>query len=257
MAIVLAIANQKGGVGKTASTLNLGAALAEVGKRTLLVDLDPQANLTAGVGVELAEEAATTYHSLFEAASAAEAVRELAWPRLSLLPSSIDLSGAELQLVSEMNRETVLRRVLAPVRGQYDFILIDCPPSLGLLTLNGLSAADGVIVPLQCGYWALRGIRLLLGTIDRVRESGLNGDLQLLGILLTMYDARTAVSTEVEERARAGFGKKVFTPVIRKTVRMEYASIAAQPIVYFDPSSAVAAAYRSVAKEVLKRAKES
>jgi len=255
VAIKIVIANQKGGTGKTTTVLNLGAALAEKGKRVLVVDLDPQANLSMGLGCRLEEGEPSIYQAMLSPDTSIRDVlfRDTGIERLELAPASIDLTAAELQLVMELNRERVLAVALDEVDGDYDFILIDCPPSLGLLTLNGMTAADQLIVPVQCGFWALRGMGQLFDTVERVRASKVNPRLELLGILLTMYDRRTSLSQQIEQRVQEAFGDKVFKARINKTVRFDYSSIEQQSILQYDPNSEVAQAYRSVAEEVLER----
>ena len=248
---VLALCNQKGGVGKTTTTINLGAALAEWGRRVLLVDLDPQGALSVGLGVNPLQLDRTVYNLMMERNVAiSDVLLETAVEGLDLLPSNIDLSAAEVQLVNEVAREQTLRRVLAPVLPDYDVVLVDCQPSLGLLTVNALTAADGVIVPLECEFFALRGVALLIQTIEKVRER-LNPDLELEGILATMYDSRTLHGREVLARVLEAFGDKVFHTVVNRTVRFPETTVAGEPITTYASSSAGAAAYRELAKEVL------
>ena len=250
---IAAVCNQKGGVGKTTTTINLGAALAEQGRRVLLVDFDPQGALSVGLGIQPHELDATIYNLLMERSlSPADVVVKTSVDGLDLLPSNIDLSGAEVQLVHEVGREFVLGRVLQPVIADYDVILIDCQPSLGLLTVNALACADGVIVPLECEYFALRGVALLMETIDKV-SSRLSPKLAIDGLLATMYDSRTLHTREVLAGVVAGFGEKVFHTVISRTVRFPDATVAGEPITVFDPASNGASAYRELAKEVLDR----
>jgi len=250
---VAAVCNQKGGVGKTTTTINLGAALAEVGRRVLLVDFDPQGALSVGLGIQPHELDATVYNLLMERNTTAQDVRiKTGVDGMDLLPSNIDLSGAEVQLVHEVGREFVLGRVLEPVIPEYDVILIDCQPSLGLLTVNALACADGVIVPLECEYFALRGVALLMETIDKV-SSRLSPKLKMDGLLATMYDSRTLHTREVLAGVVKGFGDKVFHTVISRTVRFPDATVAGEPITRFDPLSTGANSYRELAKEVLDR----
>ena len=250
---VVGVCNQKGGVGKTTTTISLGAALAEMGRRVLLVDFDPQGALSVGLGFQPHELDVTVYNLLMDAAVTA---RDVVFPtkveNMDLLPSNIDLSGAEVQLVHEVGREFVLGRVLAPLLPEYDVVLIDCQPSLGLLTVNALACADGVIVPLECEYFAMRGVALLMETIDKV-STRLSPKLAMDGLLATMYDSRTLHTREVLAGIVAGFGDKVFHTVINRTVRFPDASVAGEPITMFDPSSAGAASYRELAREVLDR----
>jgi chromosome partitioning protein len=250
---VVAVCNQKGGVGKTTTTINLGAALAEQGRRVLLVDFDPQGALSVGLGIQPHDLEATVYNLLMErAVSAGEVVVKTSVAGMDLLPSNIDLSGAEVQLVHEVGREFVLARVLEPLLPDYDIALIDCQPSLGLLTVNALACAHGVLVPLECEYFAMRGVALLMETIDKV-SSRLNERLAIDGLLATMYDSRTLHSREVLTRVVHGFGETVFHTVISRTVRFPDATVAGEPITSFDPASAGASAYRDLAKEVLER----
>src|SRR5579862_1670754 len=249
----VAVCNQKGGVGKTTTTINLGAALAEQGRRVLLVDFDPQGALSVGLGIQPHDIESTVYNLLMERnITAHDVLFKTSVDGMDLLPSNIDLSGAEVQLVHEVGREFVLGRVLQPVMPEYDVILIDCQPSLGLLTVNALACADGVLVPLECEYFALRGVALLMETIEKV-SSRLSPKLTMDGLLATMYDSRTLHTREVLAGVVAGFGDKVFHTVINRTVRFPDATVAGEPITMFDPSSAGAASYRELAKEVLAR----
>jgi chromosome partitioning protein len=250
---IAAVCNQKGGVGKTTTTINLGAALAEQGRRVLLVDFDPQGALSVGLGIQPHELDRTIYNLLMERSlSAHDVVIKTNVDGMDMLPSNIDLAGAEVQLVHEVGREFVLGRVLQPVIDEYDVILIDCQPSLGLLTVNALACADGVLVPLECEYFALRGVALLMETIEKV-SSRLSPKLTMDGVLATMYDSRTLHTREVLANVVAGFGDRVFHTVISRTVRFPDATVAGEPITQFDPSSNGAAAYRELAKEVLDR----
>jgi chromosome partitioning protein len=250
---IAAVCNQKGGVGKTTTTINLGAALAEQGRRVLLVDFDPQGALSVGLGIQPHELDRTIYNLLMERnLSAHDVVIKTNVDGMDMLPSNIDLAGAEVQLVHEVGREFVLGRVLQPVIPEYDVILIDCQPSLGLLTVNALACADGVLVPLECEYFALRGVALLMETIEKV-SSRLSPKLTMDGVLATMYDSRTLHTREVLANVVAGFGERVFHTVISRTVRFPDATVAGEPITQFDPSSNGAAAYRELAKEVLDR----
>jgi chromosome partitioning protein len=250
---VLALCNQKGGVGKTTSTINLGAALAEYGRRVLLVDFDPQGALSVGLGVNPMELDQTIYNALMERdVTADDILLKTNIVGMDLLPSNIDLSAAEVQLVGEVAREQTLKRVLKPVLADYDVVLIDCQPSLGLLTINALTAANGVIIPLECEFFSLRGVALLIQTIDKVRER-LNPQLELEGILATMYDGRTLHGREVLARVVEAFADKVFHTVINRTVRFPETTVAGEPITSFAPSSAGANAYRDLAREVVAR----
>jgi chromosome partitioning protein len=250
---VVAVCNQKGGVGKTTTTINLGAALSEQGRRVLLVDFDPQGALSVGLGIQPHELDYTVYNLLMErGVSAPDVVIKTNMAGMDLLPSNIDLSGAEVQLVHEVGREFVLGGVLEPVLPNYDIVLIDCQPSLGLLTVNALACSAGVLVPLECEYFAMRGVALLLETIDKV-SSRLNPRLSIDGLLATMYDSRTLHSREVLAEVVKGFGDKVYHTVINRTVRFPDATVAGEPITSFDPSSTGANSYRVLAKEVLER----
>jgi chromosome partitioning protein len=250
---VIAMANQKGGVGKTTTTINLGAALAEQGRRVLLIDVDPQGSLGVGLGVEPHALEVTIYNLLMQDGTGLdEALVETAIEDLHLLPANIDLAAAELLLVQEVAREQALERIVQRLRYRYDHILIDCPPSLGLLTINGLTAADGVVVPLECEYFALRGMSLLMQTLERVR-SRLNPELELEGIIATMFDQRTIHSREVLERVRDAFGDVVFDTTVTKTIRFAEAPVAGEPILSYAPRSRGADAYRELAREVLER----
>ncbi|MFJ3672997.1 ParA family protein [Streptomyces sp. NPDC090106] len=250
---IIAMCNQKGGVGKTTSTINLGAALAEYGRRVLLVDFDPQGALSVGLGVNPMELDLTVYNLLMERGmSADEVLLKTAVPNMDLLPSNIDLSAAEVQLVSEVARESTLQRALKPLMADYDYIVIDCQPSLGLLTVNALTAAHKVIVPLECEFFALRGVALLTETIEKVQER-LNPDLELDGILATMYDSRTVHSREVLARVVEAFDDHVYHTVIGRTVRFPETTVAGEPITTYASNSVGAAAYRQLAREVLAR----
>ena len=248
---VVALCNQKGGVGKTTSTINLGAALTEYGRRVLLVDFDPQGALSVGLGVQPHQLDRTIYDVLMESSVTLDDVLlKTNVPGMDLVPSNIDLSAAEVQLVNEVAREQTLARALAPALPDYDLVLIDCQPSLGLLTVNALTAADGVIIPLECEFFSLRGVALLIDTIEKVRER-LNPRLHIEGILATMYDARTVHGREVFARTVEAFGDTVFDTVITRTVRFPETTVAGEPITTWAPNSAGAQQYRALAKEVL------
>jgi len=250
---IIAMCNQKGGVGKTTTTINLGAALAECGRRVLLVDFDPQGALSVGLGVNPHELDLTVYTLLMDRTTdVRDVVRRTGVPGLDLLPANIDLSAAEVQLVGEVAREMVLARVLRPVVDDYDVVLIDCQPSLGLLTVNALTAAHGVVIPLECEFFALRGVALLVETIEKVKDR-LNPALQVDGILATMFDSRTLHSREVVARVVEAFGEQVFHTVIGRTVKFPDASVAAEPITQYASAHAGAAAYRQLARELISR----
>ncbi len=249
---VLALCNQKGGVGKTTTTINLGAALAEYGRRVLLVDFDPQGALSVGLGFQPQQLDRTVYDALIDrSVGAADVILKTNVAGLDLLPSNIDLSAAEVQLVTEVGREQVLTRALAPVLADYDVVLIDCQPSLGLLTVNVLAASDGVVVPLECEYFALRGFALLLDTVEKVRDR-INPRLRLSGVLATMYDGRTLHGREVLNSVLQGpLGDRVFHTVISRTIRFPETTVVGEPITTYAPSSTGAVAYRQLAREVI------
>ena len=250
---IIALCNQKGGVGKTTSTINLGAALAEYGRRVLVVDFDPQGAASVGLGINTNDLDLTVYTLLMErAAKLGEAVLPTALPGLDLLPSNIDLSAAEVQLVGEVARESVLARVLRPAEDDYDVILVDCQPSLGLLTVNALTAAHGVLIPLACEFFALRGVAMLIETVEKVRDR-LNPRLEIDGILATMHDPRTLHSREVLARVREAFGDQLLHTVIARTVKFPDSSVAAEPITTYAPTHPGAAAYLQLARELVAR----
>ncbi|GAB3469096.1 hypothetical protein GCM10027519_40960 [Kineococcus endophyticus] len=250
---VISMCNQKGGVGKTTTTINLGAALAEYGRRVLLVDFDPQGALSAGLGINPHELDKTVYQLLMERGTdVREVIRETAVEGLDLLPANIDLSAAEVQLVGEVARESVLARALRPALNDYDVVLIDCQPSLGLLTVNALTASHGVLIPLECEFFALRGVALLVETIEKVQER-LNPALEIDGILATMYDGRTLHSREVVTRVVDAFGDDVFHTVIGRTVKFPDATVAAEPITSYAANHPGAEAYRQLARELVAR----
>jgi chromosome partitioning protein len=250
---IIALCNQKGGVGKTTTAINLGAALGEYGRRVLLVDFDPQGALSVGLGIQSQRLERTIYNLLMERGVTVEDVLlKTSVPGVDLLPSNIDLSAAEVQLVNEVAREQTLSRALAPMIDDYDIMLIDCQPSLGLLTVNALTAAHGVIIPLECEFFSLRGVALLIDTIDKVRER-LNPKLKVDGILATMYDGRTLHGRQVYSRVVEAFGDEVFDSVISRTVRFPETTVAGEPITSWAPTSGGAQAYRHLAREVLVR----
>jgi chromosome partitioning protein len=246
---VIAVANQKGGVGKTTTTVNLGACLAELGFRTLVVDLDPQGNASTGLGIENRGLETSMYHVIMHDVPLEDCVEPSAVKNLFVAPASLDLAGAEIELVPAFSRENRLRRAIQAVLDDYDYVLIDCPPSLGLLTVNGLNAAGEVLVPIQCEYYALEGLGQLLRNVDLVKRN-LNPALEVSTIVCVMYDARTKLSDQVVQEVREHFGDKVCRTVIPRTVRLSEAPSFGQPIITFDPTSRGAVAYREVAREV-------
>jgi chromosome partitioning protein len=253
MARIFCIANQKGGVGKTTTTVNLAAGLAQLGQRVLAVDLDPQGNATMGSGVDKRSLTLSIYDVLLESASIAEARQRSPRGGFDLLGANRELAGAEIELVSLERRERRLKAALAAVDGEYDFVLIDCPPSLSLLTLNGLCSAHGVIVPMQCEYFALEGLSDLVNTIKQV-HANLNRDLQIIGLLRVMFDPRITLQQQVSEQLKAHFGNKVFDTVIPRNVRLAEAPSYGLPGVVFDPGSKGAQAFVAFAKEMVERA---
>ncbi len=252
---VIAVANQKGGVGKTTTAINLATALAALNKRVLLVDLDPQGNASTGLGVPPAERDYTTYDVLLGEATIAQATHDANIPNLFLVPSEVDLTGAELELVEDANRARRLAEPLAAALGDYDYVLIDCPPSLGLLTLNALVAADAVLVPLQCEFFALEGLSQLTRTVERVRAS-LNPALEIQGVVLTMFDRRNNLSSQVAADVRAHFGDTVFETVIPRNVRVSEAPSHGKPVLLYDYRCAGSRAYMDLVAELLRRDRE-
>ena len=251
-ATVLAIVNQKGGVGKSTTAVNLAAALGDEGQSVLLVDLDPQGNATSGFGLDKNRRELCVYNALLGGATLAELIEPVEVQNVFVVPATIQLAGAEIELVSAMSRETKLRHVLEDVLGDFDFIIIDCPPSLGLLTLNALSAAGGVLIPVQCEYYALEGLTKLLESFKLVKTH-LNPALEVFGVLMTMYDVRTKLSHQVVEEVKDFFGERVFDTLIPRSVRVSEAPSFGQPVTLFDPTGRGAEAYRSLAKEVIER----
>jgi chromosome partitioning protein len=251
MGRIIAIANQKGGVGKTTTAINLSASLAALDRRILLVDLDPQANATSGLGFPREQEGADSYDVLLSE-TADGAVRETAFPNLSLLPSGRDLVGAEVELVNQAGRESRLKTALEPLRGSFDFLFIDCPPSLSLLTVNALTAADAVLIPIQTEYFALEGLTQLQETVERVRGA-FNPALDVEGIVLTMFDERTNLARQVTDDIREHFGERVFTTVIPRNVRLGEAPSFGKPALAYDVKSKGAEAYLALAREFLRR----
>ena len=250
MGKIYVFVNQKGGVGKTTSAINIGAYLAEAGKKVLLVDFDSQGNMSSGVG--RAKEKPTIYELMAGQASVDQVIRHTAVDNLDAIPASIDLSGAAIELVGQEERDFFLKRSLEPVKNQYDYILIDCPPSLGILTLNGLAAADAVLIPMQCEYFALEGITLLLQTVKKVQKS-INSKLSIGGIFFTMYDSRTRLAQQVVTQVKAYFGDSVFNTIIPRNVRLSEAPSHGIPICKYDPNCQGAKSYKSLAEEVILR----
>lgn len=250
MARIIVFVNQKGGVGKTTSAINIGATLALHHKKTLLIDFDPQGNLTSGIGGKLTHN--NIYHVISGLTDIRSVIQPLSVPRLYLAPSSVDLSGATIELVDKPDRNDYLRRAIAPILDEYEFILIDCPPSLGILTLNGLAAATEVIIPLQCEYFALEGLSLIIQTIGLVQKS-INPNLKIGGILLTMFDARTRLSQEVVRQVSEYFKDRVFKTIIPRNVRLSEAPSHGLPAIMYDPTCIGAKSYEAVTKEILNR----
>ncbi len=246
---VIAIATQKGGVGKTTTTINLGACLADLGYRTLIVDLDPQGNASTGLGIDNRGLETSMYHVILQEVPLENCIEPSAVKNLFVAPASLDLAGAEIELVPAFSRENRLRRAIDAVLDDYDYVLIDCPPSLGLLTVNGLNAASEVLVPIQCEYYALEGLAQLLRNVDLVKRN-LNPRLEVSTIVCVMYDGRTKLADQVVKEVRAHFGDKVCRSVVPRSVRLSEAPSHGQPITTFDPGSRGATAYRGVAKEV-------
>lgn len=252
MSKIISIANQKGGVGKTTTAVNLGAALAEAGKQILLIDMDPQANATSSLGIDKRTVNQSIYDCLMDNVPVERIVKLTNWVRLDLVPANAALAGAEVELVNEETREYRLRETLRLISAPYDYILIDCPPSLSLLTLNALTACDSLIVPVQCEYLAMEGLAQLMSTIDAVRRS-LNPGLQIEGLVLTMYDGRTHLSQQVVDEVRRHFGDKVFNSLVPRSVRLSEAPSFGQPGIVYAPTTPGAQAYRALAVELIAR----
>ena len=251
LAKIIAVANQKGGVGKTTTAVNLAACIAAKKKKVLLVDCDPQGNASSGFGVEKSELDKTIYHVLIDNAPVAEVLQKTEF-KVDILPANIELAGAEVELVAAISRETRLKKALDAVRDNYDYILIDCPPSLGLLTLNSLAAADSVIMPIQCEFYALEGVAQLMKTIELVRNN-LNANLAIEGVVMTMYDSRTKLAEQVVAEVKNSFDTAVYKTRIPRTVRLSEAPSYGQPILYYDKKSKGAEVYMKLAKEVIAR----
>ncbi len=252
MGTIISLANQKGGVGKTTTSINLAAALAQQGKRVLLVDADPQANTSSGLGVEIQHLDCTIYECLINGIDPTTAILSTNTPNLYIIPSHIDLVGAEIEMLNIDNRENILKRVLAPLRNQFDYILIDCSPSLGLITINALTASDSIIIPVQCEFFALEGIAKLLNTI-KIIKSNLNPTLRIEGFLLTMYDARLRLSAQVHDEVRRHFGDLVFNTVIARNVRLSEAPSHGMTVLEYDRNSKGTKNYINLAKELIRR----
>ncbi|KIQ95435.1 Sporulation initiation inhibitor protein soj [Anoxybacillus thermarum] len=247
---IIAIANQKGGVGKTTTAVNLSACLAHMGKKTLLVDIDPQGNATSGIGVEKHEIEQCAYDLLVEEVDVRQVIRPTNIERLHIIPATIQLAGAEIELVPIVSREVRLQKALSPLKDMYDFIIIDCPPSLGLLTINALTSADTVLIPVQCEYYALEGLSQLLNTI-RLVQKHLNSNLRIEGVLLTMFDARTNLGIQVIQEVKKYFREKVYETIIPRNVRLSEAPSHGKPIILYDAKSRGAEVYADFAKEVI------
>ncbi len=251
MGKIIVVANQKGGVGKTTTSVNLSAYLGDLKKKTLLIDCDPQGNATSGLGIEKENLEQTVYNVLVENVDIRDTIIETKYKNLSVCPSNVDLAGAEIELVSVTKREYILKKALEKIKNDYDYIVIDCPPSLGLLTLNAFACADSVLIPIQCEYYALEGLGQLTNTINSLKKS-INGDLEIEGILLTMFDKRTNLSTLVYEEVKKFFPEKVFKTVIPRNVRLSEAPSFGEPILSYDKLSKGAFAYKALAKELIK-----
>lgn len=251
-ATVLAVVNQKGGVGKSTTAVNLAAALGELGRRVLLIDLDPQGNATSGFGLNKNQRELCVYNALLGSAEIGAIIEPVEVENVFVIPATIQLAGAEIELVSAISRETRLKTLIDEVGSDFDFVLIDCPPSLGLLTVNALTAAEGLIIPIQCEYYALEGLSKLLDSV-RLVKTHLNPALDVFGVVMTMYDTRTRLAHQVVQEVKDFFGDKVFATLIPRTVRLSEAPSFGQPVTLYDPSGKGALAYRELAKEVVGR----
>lgn len=255
MGKIISVANQKGGVGKTTTAINLAASLAAIEHSTLLIDIDPQSNATSGLGIETQTVTTSIYEIMVGDEQISDAVRETELPFLDLIPSSMDLVGAEIEMVDRDDREQIFKRTLEPIKDRYDFVIIDCPPSLGLLTINALTASDSVMIPVQCEYFALEGLGQLLNTIKIVRQH-LNTELEIEGVLLTMFDTRTRLSDQVADEVRKYFEKHVFETMINRNVRLAEAPSFGKPTLLYDSTSKGAKNYLALAKEIINKNKE-
>ncbi|MBI5408805.1 MAG: ParA family protein [Nitrospirae bacterium] len=250
MGKITAVANQKGGVGKTTTAINIAASLADAGKRVLLIDTDPQGNSTSGLGIDKDTLKGSLYELYIGTRSIEDLILETSLPNLKIIPSNIDLIGAELELTDKENRETILKQALQPIRPQYDYIFIDCPPSLSLLTLNALVAADTLLVPMQCEYYSLEGISMLLRTYNLIKDS-FNPSIEIEGILLTMFDGRTTLANQVTDELRRHFGDKVYKTVIPRNITLAEAPSHGKPVILYDVRSKGAQSYIELAKEII------
>jgi len=255
MARIIAIANQKGGVGKTTTAINLSAALAAMGKKILTIDVDPQGNTTSGLGLERSECEYTVYELILSQCSLEDCVLDSPYENLQVIPSNVNLAGAEIELIGTEEREYILKDFIEPVRDQYDFIIIDCPPSLNTLTVNAMTTADSVLVPIQCEFYALEGLSQLIHTINLVSER-LNPELYIEGVVFTMYDARTNLSLQVVENVKSNLNQNIYKSIIPRNIKLAEAPSHGMPINYYDPKSTGAIAYRELALEVLKNSEE-
>lgn len=255
MSRIISIANQKGGVGKTTTTINLSACLAEKGKKILVVDIDPQGNTSSGLGIDKDNIENTIYELFLDECTLEECIQKSIVDNLDVIPSNINLSGAEIELISMEDKEYMLKNILDPLREKYDFILIDCPPSLNLLTVNAMTASDTVLVPIQCEYYALEGLTQLIHTIDLITER-LNSKLEIEGIVFTMYDARTNLSTQVVQNVKENLNRRIYKTIIPRNVRLAEAPSYGMPIIMYDSKSSGAEAYRFLAEEVIERETE-
>ena len=250
--VILAVVNQKGGVGKSTTSVNLAAALGALGKRTLLVDLDPQGNATSGFGLNKNQRELCIYNALLGDTDIAAIIEPVEVENVFVVPATIQLAGAEIELVSAFSRETKLKTILESVGDDFEYIIVDCPPSLGLLTINALTAADGLVIPIQCEYYALEGLSKLLDSV-RLVKTHLNADLEVFGVLMTMYDSRTRLAQQVVDEVRDFFGPKVFKTLVPRTVRLSEAPSFGKPVTLYDPLGKGAVAYNNLAKEVIER----